>query len=255
MFTSTKAMRLAAAAAVAFFGGLSTPAWATYGGGACHRCAPPAVVESQCNVVALAPQVQTVYQTVYETVYEYEPTGLGNCTALSENVEAGCVALLSSGESEQESAFLDASESGEDVFFLTSAKLSPLDPDTEADVYDARVCQQDASEPCPTYAPPPPSQCSSEACKAGYVPTAGGGSPATTSISSSGNIEVLGTKETKKVEVKRAPTRAQLLAKALKICKRDKSRRKRISCEKQARKKYGPAKSAKRSSTDRGGRS
>ena len=73
MFTSTKAMRLAAAAAVAFFGGLSTPAWATYGGGACHRCAPPAVVESQCNVVALAPQVQTVYQTVYETVYENEP--------------------------------------------------------------------------------------------------------------------------------------------------------------------------------------
>jgi hypothetical protein len=188
-------------------------------------------------------------------VYEYEPTGLGNCTAASENVEAGCVALLSSGESEQESAFLDASESGEDVFFLTSAKLSPLDPDTEADVYDARVCQQDASEPCPTYAPTPPSQCSSEACKAGYVPTAGGGSPATTSISSSGNIEVLGTKETKKVEVKRAPTRAQLLAKALKSCKRDKSRRKRIGCEKQARKKYGPAKSAKRSSTDRGGRS
>ncbi len=73
MFTSTKAMRLAAAAVVAFFGGLSTPAWATYGGGACHSCAPPAVVESQCNVVALAPQVQTVYQTVYETVYDYEP--------------------------------------------------------------------------------------------------------------------------------------------------------------------------------------
>src|SRR5262245_54191887 len=64
MFTSTKAMRLAAMAVVAFFGGLSTPAWATYGGGACHRCAPPAVIESQCSVVALAPQVQTVFQTV-----------------------------------------------------------------------------------------------------------------------------------------------------------------------------------------------
>ena len=58
MFKSTKAMRLIAGAVVAFFGGLSTPAWATYGGGACHRCAPPPVVETQCNVVALAPQVR-----------------------------------------------------------------------------------------------------------------------------------------------------------------------------------------------------
>ncbi len=73
MFKYTKRMCLIAGAVVAFFGGFSTPAWATYGGGACHRCAPPAVVESQCNVVALAPQVQTVYQTVYETVYDSEP--------------------------------------------------------------------------------------------------------------------------------------------------------------------------------------
>src|SRR5262245_3366122 len=74
MFTSTRMMRRAAALAVVLFGGMSTPAWATYGGGACHSCAPPAVVESQCNVVALAPQVRTVYQTVYETVYENQPT-------------------------------------------------------------------------------------------------------------------------------------------------------------------------------------
>ena len=73
MFTFTKRMYLIAGAIVSFFGGFSEPAWATYGGGACHRCAPPAVVESQCNVVALAPQVQTVYQTVYETVYDSEP--------------------------------------------------------------------------------------------------------------------------------------------------------------------------------------
>jgi hypothetical protein len=181
-------------------------------------------------------------------VYEYEPTGLGNCTPVSENAEGGCVALLSSGESEQESTFLDASESGEDVFFLTSAKLTPLDPDTDADVYDARTCREGGAEPCPTYAPSSPSQCSGEACKAGYVPSTGTGSPATTSASGSGNIDVLGTKESKGPEAKRAPTRAQLLAKALKSCRRDRSKRKRVSCEKQARKKYGPKKSAKRSS-------
>ena len=51
--------------------GLSGQAWATYGGGACFSCAP--VVPTQCNVVTLVPQVQTVYaQTVYETVYENE---------------------------------------------------------------------------------------------------------------------------------------------------------------------------------------
>ncbi len=43
------------------------------------------------------------------------------------------------------------------------------------------------------------------------------------------------------------PTRAQLLAKALKTCKKAKQKSKRVSCEKQARKKYGPkAKKAKK---------
>ena len=37
---------------------------------------------------------------------------------------AGCVGLISSGTSLEESAFLDASESGEDVFFLSSARLA-----------------------------------------------------------------------------------------------------------------------------------
>jgi hypothetical protein len=39
-------------------------------------------------------------------------------------------------------------------------------------------------------------------------------------------------------------TRAQKLAKALKACKRDKQKAKRLACEKQARKKYGPSKSS-----------
>src|SRR5437868_13295197 len=65
-------MRPLAGAAVVLWG-LSGQAWATYGGGACHRCAPAPVVATACNVVALAPQVQTVMQTVYETVYENQP--------------------------------------------------------------------------------------------------------------------------------------------------------------------------------------
>ena len=73
MFKSLKVVRLAAGAAAALLGGFATPAWATYGGGACNRCAPAPVVATQLNVVSLAPQVETVYQTVYETVYENEP--------------------------------------------------------------------------------------------------------------------------------------------------------------------------------------
>jgi len=53
--------------------GLACPAWATYGGGACHSCAPAPMIQAQCNVVPLVPQVQTVMQTVYETVYENQP--------------------------------------------------------------------------------------------------------------------------------------------------------------------------------------
>ena len=72
MSESKNVMRPLAGAAAALLG-LSGQAWATYGGGACHRCAPAPVVATSCNVVALAPQCQTVMQTVYETVYENQP--------------------------------------------------------------------------------------------------------------------------------------------------------------------------------------
>jgi hypothetical protein len=77
-------------------------------------------------------------------VYQYEPTGTGDCTTSSGGASisrsaGGCVSLISSGTSEEESAFLDASVGGDDVFFLTSAQLSVTDEDEEVDVYDARV--------------------------------------------------------------------------------------------------------------------
>ncbi len=75
MFQSTKFERLIARAATAFLlmGCFSAPAWATYGGGACNTCTPAPVIATQCDVVSLAPRVETVYQTVYETVYANEP--------------------------------------------------------------------------------------------------------------------------------------------------------------------------------------
>lgn len=77
-------------------------------------------------------------------VYEYEPTGTGSCTPDSKGASTvsssfGCVALISSGTGEEEAAFLDASASGDDVFFTTAAQLSALDGDALDDIYDARV--------------------------------------------------------------------------------------------------------------------
>jgi DNA-binding beta-propeller fold protein YncE len=90
------------------------------------------------TVNALVPQDSNGTQDVYE----YEPPGVGSCTTSSPTYgeqSEGCVSLISSGSSSQESAFLDASENGGDVFFLTSARLAPKDIDTARDVYDARV--------------------------------------------------------------------------------------------------------------------
>lgn len=76
-------------------------------------------------------------------VYEYEPIGVGGCKmsdpTFSERSE-GCVGLISSGSSGEESAFLDASASGDDVFIATSHHLLPeANGDTRINVYDARV--------------------------------------------------------------------------------------------------------------------
>jgi len=77
-------------------------------------------------------------------VYQYEPFGVGSCTPVSASAstsvaEDGCISLISSGADKEPSVFLDASESGDDIFFLTYARLSALDTDDIVDVYDARV--------------------------------------------------------------------------------------------------------------------
>ena len=69
-----------------------------------------------------------------EDVYEYEPAGVGTCTRTG-----GCVFLISSGHSPSDSNFVAASESGDDVFFITRDRLSPSDQDELYDLYDARV--------------------------------------------------------------------------------------------------------------------
>jgi hypothetical protein len=79
------------------------------------------------------------------------------------------VSLISSAGSEEESAFLDASETGDDVFFLTASRLAAGDVDGALDLYDAHVCS--AGSPCFAPAAPPVTPCEGESCQpAGTAP-------------------------------------------------------------------------------------
>jgi len=187
-----------------------------------------------------------------EDVYEFEPEGVGGCASTTSSASVtyvaelagspvgGCVGLISSGTSSEESAFLDASESGEDVFFLTAAKLATQDVDDALDVYDAHVCS--TASPCPIGTVAVPPRCISvDSCRAASAPQPEVfGAPASATFSGPGSVA--GSSPTPKPK---PLTRAQKLAKALKRCRKDRSRAKRLRCERQARRAYGPAHPAK----------
>jgi hypothetical protein len=184
-------------------------------------------------------------------VYEYEPPrGEGTpasdmCTGGSPRyspVSGGCVGLISAGTSRDESAFVDASESGDSVFFLTSSRLVPQDLDGSFDVYDARVCTP--GSPClATPAAGSPPCVTADSCRTAPSSQPGVfGAPASATFSGAGNPTPSGAK----AAVKRALTVAQKRAAALRKC-RAKPRRKRALCEAQARRRYRVGVKAKRS--------
>jgi hypothetical protein len=133
------------------------------------------------------------------------------------------------------------------VFFLSTEPLAP-NPENSLSVYDAHVCEP--SSPCTNSADAVTPSCdeASLACRpAPELFSGGAGLSATEDTSGAGNI----TPQLGKVSVlpsrtatKPKPlTRAQKLAAALKACKKDKKKSKRLGCEKAAHKKYGqPAK-------------
>jgi DNA-binding beta-propeller fold protein YncE len=183
-----------------------------------------------------------------EDVYEYEPPGVGDCAESSATYSArsgGCVSLISSGASAQESAFLDASESGDDVFFLTSARLSALDTDAARDVYDAHVCT--SASPCISYTPSETSPCASEAsCKAPATPQPSiFGAPASATFQGPGNPAPVPAPASKPKPKTAAQIKAEKLKQALKACHAKKNKKKRAACEKAARKKYAAKPKAK----------
>jgi len=174
-----------------------------------------------------------------QDVYEYEPVGVGDCSLSSvtfSESSGGCVAPVSSGTSNEESAFLDASESGDHVFFLTAAKLASQDFDNQLDIYDAHACTP--SDPCFAPEPVAPPACDTgESCKAAQSPQPTlFGSPSSATFAGTGNVAQ------PKPRVSASPkslTRKQKLARALRACHRKKKRRQRMACERNARHRYG----------------
>jgi phosphodiesterase/alkaline phosphatase D-like protein len=176
-----------------------------------------------------------------EDVYEYEPGGEGSCPS----GQAGCVALISSGQGDDDSVFVDASASGEDVFFTTADRLVPADKDSATDMYDAHVCS--ALAPClPAGLAASPPCASTDSCRAAQALQPGVFGPSgSATFSGSGNPPSAPAPLAAKPK---PPTRAQLLAKALRACKQryPHSRKRRGSCERQARRTYKPAHTSKR---------
>jgi hypothetical protein len=172
-----------------------------------------------------------------EDVYEWEPAGVGSCAAGATGYSpatGGCVSLVSSGSSPHESAFLDASENGDDVFFLTAERLVEQDVDTAYDVYDAHLCT--AASPCPAAPTSPPPCETADACRSAPAPQPEvfGAGPSET-FAGPGNIAP--TPSTAKAE-----TRSEKLARARRACGRARSKKRRRACEAAARRRYGTQK-------------
>jgi hypothetical protein len=158
-------------------------------------------------------------------VFEWEADGEGSCE--SEAEDEGCLFLIAA-----DADFLDASVSGDDVFFLTREQLVAGDTDSSVDVYDAHACDPETEE-CEKLGGR--GVCSGEGCLGapGAPPVLAG--PASSSLTGGGNLPPA---QPVKPATTKPEDRAEKLAAALKACKR-KPRRKRRACETAARKRYG----------------
>ena len=175
-------------------------------------------------------------------VYEWEPDGVGSCRRGS-----GCVFLISSGRSRSDSAFIDSSNSGGDVFFVTRSQLLRQDSNEQLDLYDARVGGGFDENTT--------ASCGGEGCKG--APSAGSsssGASGSSVFNGPGNpAPVIALKTVVRVK---SLSRAQKLAIALKACAK-KPNGKRQTCRAQARKRYGPVtrgRSAGSKSNGKGGK-
>jgi hypothetical protein len=128
-------------------------------------------------------------------VYQWEAQGSGGCSR-----DAGCISLISSGESAEPSEFMDASPDGRDVFFKTTSSLLPQDSGL-IDIYDARV---GGGYPPPTTT----AACEGEACQS-PPPPPNDPTPASASYNGPGNVTSAAKKKKHKKQHKRKHKKKQ----------------------------------------------
>ncbi len=141
--------------------------------------------------------------------------------------DGGHLGLISSGASDTGSYFYDASQSGEDVFFVTTQHLVGGDTANGMRLFDARV---DGGFPEPTALRAP---CGGEECRGPASERSTSPPVVTAIVGASGNVVA---NPTKKIGV--SITRKQRLERALRACRRDRKLRKRVACMRRARVRY-----------------
>src|SRR3984885_8635998 len=169
-----------------------------------------------------------------ENVYEYRD---GQVYLISAGDEPTSVHFQSS----EQTRLLGIDQSGRDVFFISGDALVPQDTDTQASWYAARL---GGGFPGPLAV----GGCVGEACQGG----SGGAPVLAAGLPSRGGEAPVFSPGAPVVSRAVVLTRAQRLAKALRTCRREKAKKKRVVCEKRARKAYG-AKTARVSRASGGG--
>jgi hypothetical protein len=167
-----------------------------------------------------------------EDAYEFEPVAVGGCSSQSPGYQArlgSCTDLISAGTSPEESAFLDASESGDDAFFITASRLAPTDVDHALDIYDARV--GGAAQVVATAA-----ECAGDACQVPATPP-DHPTPGTVLLDGPGNVVAC-----PKGKVKKAGR-----------CVRKQHKKHKKKHHKKSNKQQKKAKKSKRATENRGG--
>jgi hypothetical protein len=166
-----------------------------------------------------------------QDVYEWEQTGEGTCADAG-----GCIYLLSGGQSADFSYLVDASASGDNVFFTTRASLVPEDKDQRVDLYAARVGAESSEV----------STCAAPCNVPNPAPSPIVSAPASLSFGGGGNV--LQQASTPHKAKTKPLTRAQKLTRALTKC-RHVPKRARRSCRKRAKAQFGPVRTERRGGT------
>jgi WD40 repeat protein len=149
----------------------------------------------------------------YEDVYEWEQQGTGGCQQAG-----GCIELISSGKSNRDEEFQDATPDGSAIAFNTAARIDPEDPG----LMDVYLAAEGGGFPSP---PPPPPPCVGDACQ--DIPAAPNDpTPASAGFRGAGNPQPRKAQRRCRARTRHAARNAkdQAKHKAAKRCKRAKRR-------------------------------